>query len=101
LGGVLFLLEYRNAQPSSAGSLLELYAITGAVLGGCSLRGGEGSILGMMLGAAVLPLLAQICLFSPYIGSTLEYTVIGRALLLGTVVNELLARRSAARAGAK
>ncbi|OAI48043.1 hypothetical protein AYO44_01165 [Planctomycetaceae bacterium SCGC AG-212-F19] len=98
LGGVLFLLEYRNAQPSSAGSLLELYAITGAVLGGCSLRGGEGTILGMLLGAAVLPLLAQICLFSKYIGSTLEYTVIGGALLFGTIVNEVLARRGAAKA---
>jgi ribose transport system permease protein len=38
LGGVLFLLGFRSAQPATAGTLLELYAITGAVLGGCSLR---------------------------------------------------------------
>lgn len=94
LGGVLFLLEYRNATPSSAGSLLELYAITGAVLGGCNLRGGEGSIPGMVLGAAVLPLLAQICTTSRYIGSELEYTVIGGALLLATIANELVTRLS-------
>ncbi len=94
LGGVLFLLEYRNATPSSAGQLLELYAITGAVLGGCNLRGGEGTIPGMILGAAVLPLLAQICTISPYIGSELEYTVIGGALLLATVANELVTRLS-------
>ena len=56
LGGVLFLLDGRTAQPTTAGSYLELYAITGAVLGGCSLRGGEGTIAGMILGAAVLPL---------------------------------------------
>lgn len=99
LGGVLFLLEYRNATPSSAGSLLELYAITGAVLGGCSLRGGEGTIPGMILGAAVLPILQQICTYSPYIGSDLEYTVIGAALLLATIANELVARLSRARAG--
>jgi ribose transport system permease protein len=97
LGGVLFLLGYRLAQGDSAGSLLELYAITGAVLGGCSLRGGEGTIPGMLLGAAVLPMLAQICLFSSVIGTDLEYTVIGVALLVGTIANELLARRSAAR----
>jgi ribose transport system permease protein len=97
LGGVLFLLDYRNAQAISAGSLLELYAITGAVLGGCSLRGGEGTIPGMLLGAAVLPLLQQICTFSPAIGSALEYTVIGAALLLGTIGNELVARYSARR----
>lgn len=97
LGGVLFLLGYRYAQPSSAGSLLELYAITGAVLGGCSLRGGEGTVAGMLLGAAVLPLLQQICVYSPRIGNQLEYAVIGAALLAGTIANELLARRSSAR----
>lgn len=94
LGGVLFLLEYRNATPSSAGSLLELYAITGAVLGGCNLRGGEGTVPGMILGAAVLPLLAQICNTSRYIGSELEYTVIGGALLLATIANEVVTRLS-------
>lgn len=93
LGGVMFLLEYESATPSSAGSLLELYAITGAVLGGCALRGGEGTVPGMLLGAAVLPLLYKICNFSRWIGSDLEYAVIGGALLLGTIVNELIARR--------
>jgi ribose transport system permease protein len=97
LGGVLLLLLYRNATPSSAGLLLELYAITGAVLGGCSLRGGEGTVPGMLLGTAVLPILQEICTRSPYIGSDLEYTVIGGALLLATVANELVARLSRAR----
>jgi ribose transport system permease protein len=94
LGGVLFLLEYRNATPSSAGVFLELYAITGAVLGGCNLRGGEGTIPGMVLGAAVLPLLSQICNNSRAIGSDQEYTVIGGALLLATIANELVTRLS-------
>jgi len=94
LGGVLFLLMYRNATPSSAGSLLELYAITGAVLGGCSLRGGEGTIPGIVLGAAALPILQQICTYNRAIGSDLEYTVIGGALLLATIANELVTRLS-------
>jgi ribose transport system permease protein len=94
LGGLLFFLMYRNATPSSAGSLLELYAITGAVLGGCNLRGGEGTIPGIVLGAAVLPLLQQICTYNADIGSDLEYTVIGGALLLATIANELVTRWS-------
>jgi ribose transport system permease protein len=98
LGGVLYLLENRTATPSNAGSLLELYAITGAVLGGCSLRGGEGTIPGMVLGAAVLPLLSQICNFSRQIGSELEYAVIGAALLLGTIASEVVAARGKKRA---
>src|SRR5262249_25643206 len=43
LGGILLILESRSVNATNAGSLLELYAITGAVLGGCSLRGGEGT----------------------------------------------------------
>jgi ribose transport system permease protein len=92
LGGVLYLCENDSAMPTSAGSLDELYAITGAVLGGCSLKGGSGSVAGMVLGAMVLPLLRMLCRFSP-VGSDLEYVVIGGALLIGTIVNELISRK--------
>jgi ribose transport system permease protein len=97
LASVLFLLENRTANPTTAGSWLELYAITGAVLGGCSLRGGEGSVPGMFLGAAVLPLLRQLCNFGG-ITNELEFAVIGFTLLLGTIVDEVLKRRAARRA---
>ena len=46
----------------------------------------------MVLGAMVLPLLRMLCNFSP-IGSELVYAVIGAALLIGTIVNELIGRR--------
>lgn len=93
LGGILFLLDVETASPSSAGSLYELYAITGAVLGGCSLRGGQGTVAGILLGTAVLPLLRNLCNFAD-VPKELEYTVIGIALLLGTIADELLKRRS-------
>jgi ribose transport system permease protein len=91
LGSVVYMLNNRTVNPTSAGSLLELYAITGAVLGGCSLRGGEGSVPGMLLGAAALPLLRQLCSFGG-VSDELEYVVIGGALLLGTISDELLKR---------
>jgi ribose transport system permease protein len=31
-----------------------MYAIAAAVLGGCSLRGGEGTILGILIGSAIM-----------------------------------------------
>jgi ribose transport system permease protein len=96
VGGVLFLLDLETASPSGAGQWFELYAITGAVLGGCSLRGGEGTVAGILLGTAVLPLLKNLCIFVG-IPSDLEYTVIGVALLLGTIADELLKRRAARR----
>jgi ribose transport system permease protein len=91
LAAVLYHLDNETSNPTSAGSLLELYAITGAVLGGCSLRGGEGLVAGMLLGAAVLPLLRALCAFTG-VGSDVQYAVIGLALLLGTIADEVLKR---------
>jgi ribose transport system permease protein len=57
LGGVAAVLIafYTNSiSPSSHGNSYELYGIAAAVLGGCSLRGGEGSIIGILIGAALL-----------------------------------------------
>ena len=57
LGGILFALDVNSVQPAGQGNFYELYAIAAAVLGGCSLRGGEGSILGVIIGAAVMRVL--------------------------------------------
>lgn len=99
-GGILFLMKINSASPSNAGNWFELYAITGAVLGGTSLRGGEGTVIGIMLGAAILPLLKTLVIFAG-IPSDMEFSAIGLALLLGTLADELLRRRSeASRKGA-
>jgi ribose transport system permease protein len=94
LGGLVFILNNRTITPTSGGSLLELYAITGAVIGGCSLRGGEGNVIGMLFGAILLPLIKQIITFGG-IRDELEYVVIGLTLLFGTIMDELLKRRAA------
>ena len=60
LAGVLLFLDDLPVQSDSAGTGYELYAILGAVLGGCSLRGGEGTAVGMVLGAMVLPVLEEL-----------------------------------------
>ena len=36
------------------GIAYELYAIAAVVLGGCSLRGGEGTVLGVVIGSAMM-----------------------------------------------
>ncbi|MGE3803105.1 MAG: ABC transporter permease, partial [Gemmataceae bacterium] len=96
LGGSLFLLTLNGATPSTTGAWYELYAITGAVLGGCSLRGGQGMVVGMLLGTVVLRLLPNLVNFAG-IPSDLEPTVIGVALLMGTIADEMLKRKGAKR----
>jgi ribose transport system permease protein len=79
----IFLVFYTNSvSPSTFGNFYELYAIAAAVLGGCSLRGGEGSILGIVLGTAVLQVLQNLVNILG-IPSSLNFAVMGTVILLG------------------
>lgn len=96
LGGLLFALDYGSIQPDNFGNFYELYAIAAAVLGGCSLRGGEGSVFGILLGAALMRLLMNsISMLG--IDDQLEPTVIGMVILIGVIVDELVKRIAAKR----
>jgi ribose transport system permease protein len=96
LGGVLFALDINSIQPSGHGNFYELYAIAAAVLGGCSLRGGEGSITGVVIGAAVMrTLYNSINLLG--IPTHLEFAIIGMVILAGVTVDEIVKRIAARR----
>jgi ribose transport system permease protein len=106
LGGILFVLDINAAQPSDFGSFYELYAIAAAVLGGCSLRGGEGSITGVVIGAAVMVVLSNAINLVHPAYQNIEFAIIGGVILIGVLVDELArrwvaARREAARHAAK
>jgi ribose transport system permease protein len=45
---------YIGQMSQQVGVAYELYAIAGAVLGGCSLRGGEGTVFGVTIGSAIM-----------------------------------------------
>ena len=45
---------YIKEMSQSVGVSYELYAIAAAVLGGCSLRGGEGTVLGVVIGTIIM-----------------------------------------------
>ncbi len=104
LGGLLFVLDVGSAQPVDFGNFYELYAIAAAVLGGCSLRGGEGSILGVCIGAAVMQVLRNSITLIDAIPDNVEYAVIGAVILGGVITDEVVkrwvARRSEAARGA-
>ena len=57
----IIIAFYTNSiSPASHGNFYELYAIAAAVVGGCSLRGGEGSVLGIVMGTALLQVLRNL-----------------------------------------
>ena len=88
MGGILFSLDISTVQPSSMGNFYELYAIAAAVLGGCSLRGGVGSIAGVVIGTAVMrSLYSSINLLD--IKTYWEYIIIGVVLLIGVMIDEI------------
>ncbi len=100
VGGLLIAFKVNSLGPSEFGNFYELYAIAGAVLGGCSLRGGAGSVPGVFVGAALIVLLKNLVNILG-IPSQVEYMVIGGAILAGVVVDEFFtgrARTSAATA---
>ena len=91
-GGMLFVLDVGSAQPADFGNFYELYAIAAAVLGGCSLRGGEGSVVGIVVGAALMQVLRNALVLVDWIPDNLEYAVIGAVILLGVLADELVRR---------
>jgi len=95
LAGVasILLAFYTNSiSPSSHGNFYELYAIAAAVLGGCSLRGGEGSILGILIGTALLQVLRNLVNLLD-IPSSLDFAVMGAVILLGVIADQMFRAR--------
>jgi ribose transport system permease protein len=89
IGGILFALDGNSIQPANHGNFYELYAIAAAVLGGCSLRGGEGSIAGVVIGAAVMRVLYNsITLLK--IPTSLEFAIIGVVIMIGVLADEFV-----------
>jgi ribose transport system permease protein len=84
----IFLAMYtRSILPSSHGNFYELYAIAAAVLGGFSLRGGEGSIVGVVLGAILLQVLQNLVNLLG-IPSSLNFAVSGTVILIGVLADQ-------------
>ena len=89
ISGILFAFYTNDVSPSTQGNFYELYGIAAAVLGGCSLRGGEGSILGILIGTTLL-LVLQNLVNLLNIPSSLNFAVMGGVVLVGVLADELI-----------
>jgi len=94
IAAILVAFYTNSISPSSHGSFYELYAIAAAVLGGCSLRGGEGSIVGILIGTALLQVLQNLVNLLG-IPSSLNFAVMGAVILIGVIADQTLKQRAA------
>jgi ribose transport system permease protein len=105
LGGVagVCYAAYIGQMSQQVGIAYEMYAIAAAVLGGCSLRGGEGTILGIVIGSAMMRVIDNgINMFQlPYVdldgihriwrlNPNWTFIIIGAVILLAVVIDQVV-----------
>ena len=91
LAGMIEASRLMTGQPT-AGQGYELQAIAAVVIGGGSLRGGEGSVVGTLVGAFIMGLLANgsdLLGISPYV----QQAVIGAVIIVAVSFDELRKRK--------
>ena len=98
ISGILFAFYTNSVSPSSHGNFYELYGIAAAVLGGCSLRGGEGSIIGIVIGTALLQVLQNLVNLLG-IPSSLNFAVMGAVVLVGVLADQWFQSRQTSTGG--
>lgn len=92
LAGILFMSRLGSGQPS-AGQGYAFDAITGAVVGGCSIYGGKGSLVGCLIGASIVGILKNI-LNLMNVSSYWQQVFSGSIILLAVLID--LATKEAA-----
>lgn len=87
--GMIVMIRTNSLQPT-VGDGLEFQAIVAAVLGGTSMKGGKGSIIGAILGALTLYTVRNaMSLWG--IDTSIVMVAIGCILVLGMILNEVVA----------
>ncbi|HEY5443865.1 MAG TPA: ABC transporter permease, partial [Pyrinomonadaceae bacterium] len=92
ISGIIIAFYTNSVSPANHGNAYELYGIAAAVLGGCSLRGGEGSIVGILIGTALLQVLRNLVNLLG-IPSSLDFAVMGAVILIGVMADQILTER--------
>ena len=91
LSGVVAMSRVGSVQPGG-GLGLELEAIAACVIGGCALMGGRGSIIGIMLGTALIYTIQDLLLLLRAPGFYFEMFV-GGLIVLAVIINVTIRKR--------
>jgi len=94
LAGILYAAYTMQGDPMG-GVGYELNAIAAAVIGGCNLMGGEGSVLGTLIGASILSVILNgLNLMIKKNASLWEGVMVGTVVIAAVAFNALRARRN-------
>lgn len=92
IAGIIYSSRIGFITPS-AGNGYEMKAIAACVLGGISLTGGVGSVIGASIGAIIMSSVSRILVFLGF-SSTYDNTITGILLIGIVVIDALMKRRS-------
>ena len=92
VSAIIIAFYTNSVSPASHGNFYELYGIAAAVLGGCSLRGGEGSVIGIVIGTALLQVLQNLVNLLN-VPSSLNFAVMGAVIMIGVLADQFVAAR--------
>jgi ribose transport system permease protein len=108
--------SYIGEMNQQVGIAFELYAIAAAVLGGVSLRGGEGTIVGIIIGTAIMRVINNGIQMFQYVyrdarnirriwrfDTNWEFIIVGAVILIAVILDQVVhilqARRRTRKAG--
>ncbi|MBX3415742.1 MAG: ABC transporter permease [Pirellulales bacterium] len=98
LAGMLYIGDQSVADPQTLGRGYELNAIAAAVVGGCSLQGGVGTVPGVVLGVTFLRVVIDAVSKLIKTGADVyEGLIVGILVVLAVAFNELRQSRAARR----
>ncbi len=89
--GLIIASQLVAAHPAT-GQYFELYAIAAVVLGGTSLSGGRGTIVGTVIGAFVIGVLTVRASTLMGVSSFLELIITGIVIVLALIIDQLQQR---------
>lgn len=90
--GILYVARFRSAQ-ANAGQGMELDAIAAAVIGGTSLLGGQGTVLGVLIGATIMGVIRN-GLVLMRVSSYWQELIIGAIIVLAAVLDIIRSRKA-------
>jgi ribose transport system permease protein len=92
--GIILVARFNSAQTSS-GDGWELDAIAAAVIGGTSLMGGSGSVIGVLIGASIMGVIRNGLVLMK-VSAYWQTSIMGFIIVLAAVIDRLKNRRALA-----